>query len=218
MTEVGWFLALVHAVRGRLEEAEAVALHTYDLYRRTRNRNADAILEACLLGIRADQGRVDEILDTTDPMAAGPFTAISRACVAAFAAEAGRRALARDVMLTPADVARLPDDYFRQGAIVATAQAWWHLDAHRGATGPLISLLEPTSHLLSYPGSTGPCLGPVALALARLHGLAGDTDTARRWAERAVDQCRRSRLPTWLARADADLARITAGAATAGGA
>jgi hypothetical protein len=204
LTELGWFESLLHLVRGRPAEAEAAAFATYDLYRRTRRLNADTILTGVLLGARADQGRVDELVADLDPSSAGQFALVYRACISWASAEAGLSDVSRSVLLTPADIARVPDDYFRRATFVATAHAWWHLGVYGDAVHTIAAGLEPYPQRLAFPGSTGPFVGPVALAMGRLAALAGDRESALAWVERSAALCERAGMPTWLARSLAD--------------
>jgi hypothetical protein len=206
VTEVGWFEALVHLARGRSQEAEARAVATYDLYRRTRSLNADTILAGILLGARADHGGLDHLLEMTSSLARnGVYTAVARACMAWAGAEGGHEDLARKVVLSPADLARTTPDYLQRATFVGTAYAWWHLGIHADAAAPLAERLRPWSDRVAFPGSTGPFLGPVTLALARLADLAGDPAEARHWIAETVATCERG-YPTWLARALTDQA------------
>jgi hypothetical protein len=189
LTELGWFESLLHLVRGRADEAEAAVFATYDLYRRTRRLNADTILTGVLLGARADQGRVEELVGDLDPAGAGQFALVYRACISWAAAEAGLVDCARSAVLTPVDVARVPDDYFRRATLVATAHAWWHLGIYGDQVDSVVRGLEAYPQRLAFPGSTGPFLGPVALAMGRLAALAGDHDAALGWMDRALTLC-----------------------------
>jgi hypothetical protein len=129
---------------------------------------------------------------------------VYRACISWATAEAGLVDVARSVLLAPADVARVPDDYFRRATLVATAHAWWHLGVHGDAVDSVAAGLEAYPDRLAFPGSTGPFLGPVALAMGRLAALAGDREAAVAWLERAVALCERAGMPMWLARSVAD--------------
>jgi DNA-binding SARP family transcriptional activator len=210
LTELGWFESLLHLVRGRPVQAEAAAFATYDLYRRTRRLNADTILTGVLLGARADQGRVDELVADLDPSGAGQFALVYRACISWASAEAGLSDVSRSVLLTPADIARVPDDYFRRATLVATAHAWWHLGVHGDAVDTIAAGLDAYPQRLAFPGSTGPFLGPVALAMGRLAALGGDGEAALAWVERSAALCERAGMPTWLARSLADQGRLLA--------
>ncbi len=210
ITEVGWFETLVHLAAGRPEDAEAVALTTYDLYRRTRSLNADTILTGVLLGARADRGRLDTLVQLPLIGATGPLALVARACTAWATAEAGYEAVARTAVPHPADLARAPWDYLERATLVATAYAWWHLGIHADAAETVAARLRPTSDRVAFPGSTAPFLGPVSLALGRLADLVGDGAEARRWAAEAVATSERARFPTWWARALADQAEFLA--------
>ena len=211
ITEAGWFQALVHQARGRPEDAEAVALTTYDLYRRTRNLNAETILSGVLIGVRADQGRVEELRDLAKLALSGPFALVYRACLSQAAGEAGLLDVARSTVLSPADLGRVPADYFMRATLVSTAHTWWHLGIHADAAEVIAGALRPVSTRLAFPGSTAPFVGPIALALARLAALVGDDAEARRWAGEAVAVSERAGVPMWLARALADHGRLLAG-------
>jgi hypothetical protein len=212
VTEVGWFEALVHLAAGRSHEAEARALATYDLYRRTRALNADTILAGILLGARADSGRLDQLLEMTSSLAReGVYTFVARACMAWAGAEGGHEDMARKVVLSPAELARTTPDYLQRATFVGTAYAWWHLGIHADAAEALAARLRPWANRVAFPGSTGPFLGPVTLALARLAHLAGDRGEALRRIADTVATCERVGYPTWLARALADQADWLAG-------
>ena len=207
ITEVGWFESLIHLARGRPDQAGEVALAAYDLYRRTRRANAETLLSGILVGARADQGRVEELLGTLDLTSTGTFALAYRASLGHAAAEAGLTDLARSLVLAPAEVTDLPRDYIQRATLVASAYTWWHLGVHEEAAGALARALLPLAERLSFPGSSGPFLGPVSLALGRLAVLAGDHDEGVRWLSEAVATCDKAGMPTWLARALADLGR-----------
>jgi hypothetical protein len=77
----------------------------------------------------------------------------------------------------------------------------------RDRVGELLARLTPHSGELASMGQ-GPIAGPVDLALARLHRLAGDRDAARSHARSARDLAERNGGPRWVERGAALVAEL----------
>ena len=204
---VGWAGAFAQ-IDGRLDEAERLALQSFELRRQLQTRDADSVLAAQLFMIRRAQGRVAELLGAVvDAVERFPALAAWRAGLPLVHAAAGDAAAARrelDRCLEGVD--EIPRDFFWLTALTMLSDAAARLRA-AGPAERLYALLRPygTRWLqIGYAASDGPVLRSLGLLAA----AAGDRDDAVAHLAEAVAVCDAAGAPAFAARARADLATI----------
>ena len=104
-----------------------------------------------------------------------------------------------------------PASWTTHGRLTMLAHAVADLEL-RDLAGGLVDRLTPIAHCLANIGQVG-VVGPVGLALARLHLLGGDTDAARECASVALEVCERTGGERSARRCRAFLAELDARAA-----
>ena len=166
------------------ESAEALAFATFAHLQATDHPEAVAALGVQLTNIRLLQGRAGEMLTVLgDAASANPNIPCYRAVFALCAAEAGDLDAARSAieeLFAHGDDFGLPADSNWLLAVAVLADAAATVGATEPA-GALRHLLEPFADrhvVLNCYGGGGAYWGPVALVIARVAALAGDTDGA----------------------------------------
>ena len=200
---VGW-TCVFEQFDGRLEEAERLALESYELRRRLQTRDAEAVLAAQLFMIRRAQGRVGElgpaVLDAVErhPALAVWRTAIPLLHLAAGDAERARAALAA------IDPAAIPRDFFWLTAMTLLSEASAAVGAGE-LSGRLYAALggyESRWVQIGYAAGDG----PVARSLGLLAAARGETGKAREHLNRALALS--AGAPAFEVRARTDLSRL----------
>jgi tetratricopeptide (TPR) repeat protein len=227
-----WYVPLFQANRamleGRLGDAERCASEAFKTGSVAQPQNAAQLYAVQLLWLRAQQGRVGEVVQSLEEFARRyPSTPVWRAAAAFALATVGRVDEARRSFeaLCAGGLAGVPRDaewlstvafLVRVSAIVG--------DARRSAQ--LASLLAPYADLAVITGRGSTCLGPVSHYIAIALTTAGRSDeaiarfeaaleTARRWGAEPLAATIRLELEDARARADGGAA-VGAGAGAAG--
>ena len=119
---VGW-QCMFAQLDGRLEEAETLALESYEMRRALQTRDAEGVLAAQLFMIRRAQGRVAELLPAVEQaIAQYPALAAWRAGLPLVLIAAGEEDRARAELLS-LDLAAIPPDFFWLVAMSMLAEA-----------------------------------------------------------------------------------------------
>jgi DNA-binding SARP family transcriptional activator len=206
---VGTFRGSHAHLQGRLEHCETLAnvalAHRFE----GRDESADQVFAVQMLCLRREQGRLDELVDTVESLAAQyPQLPGWRCALADIHGELGREEDARREFeaLAQADFSDLPRDAFWLTNLSSLSAAAIVLgDAPRVRL--LYTLLSPyadrcvVSGVLLCHGSASRTLGQLATALSRY-------DDAERHFERAVEANARIRSPLWVAHTRHDHARM----------
>jgi DNA-binding SARP family transcriptional activator len=201
---VGW-RCMFAQLDGRLEEAEALALQSYEMRRALETRDAEGVLAAQLFMIRRAQGRVAELLDAVEQaITQFPALAAWRAGLPLVLIAAGEQERAREE-LARVDLTAIPRDFFWLVAMSMLAEA---TAAVRVPADALYAALLPYAARFVQIGYAA-CDGPVARPLGLLAAARGDTATAVAHLEAALRAC--AGAPALRARAEADLASARAG-------
>jgi hypothetical protein len=201
---VGW-RCMFAQLDGRLEEAEALALKSYEMRQALETRDAEGVLAAQLFMIRRAQGRVAELLEAVEQaIAQFPALAAWRAGLPLVLIAAGEEERAR-AELARVELEAIPRDFFWLVAMSMLAEATAALHAPPGA---LYDLLLPYASRFVQIGYAA-CDGPVTRSLGLLAASRGDTTAAVAHFEAALRAC--AGAPALEARARADLASARAG-------
>ncbi|GAA3614797.1 hypothetical protein GCM10022223_33820 [Kineosporia mesophila] len=168
---------------GDLDAAAAIFEHAYELHRETELYSS-GVYDIALIGLRWDRDgfRTPVPLREVD-RTSGPWARVAL-CVAT-----GRIAEA-DRLIGLELAARQPAVWTTYGKLTMLA----HLVADIGAehhARDLISRLTPIAHCIATIGHVG-LVGPVALAVARLHHLLGETTAALAQLAVATELARRT--------------------------
>ncbi|HEU5084586.1 MAG TPA: BTAD domain-containing putative transcriptional regulator [Acidimicrobiales bacterium] len=196
LSQLGFSRVALLTWRGRLAEAERVLEETHDLYRRTRRWASDAIRAGFLAVIRAEQGRIDEVLAESGPLLAPPYGPWFREAVIWALAEDGRldEAAALVEGLPP-----LVDCWLYVGVLAAAAHSRAALGMREHVT-VIRDHLRPHAGMLAATG-TGSAFGDVDLALARCELALGDPGAARPHLDASIRLLESDGEGPWLARA-----------------
>lgn len=196
----GW-RAMRVAMRGDLDEAEALVLATFELGTRTDQPDAATWFAGQIFTLRYLAGRLDELIDEIEAQVASQSAGIPawRAAYALALTEAGRGDEAGAILdeFVARGFAQLPVDMLwlhGMSYLCGVAEALDRPDAAR----PLYEALAPYAGLFAHNGTID--AGPVDLHLGAMARLSGDLDVADRHLEAAADLCRRMDAPVWLAR------------------
>ncbi|HMG44254.1 MAG TPA: BTAD domain-containing putative transcriptional regulator [Acidimicrobiales bacterium] len=183
IAQLGYFRAAVAAFGGRLREAMALAEGAYQLHWRTRRWGADALYGTCVMMMRADLCKVDEVRASAPAMLDTPYRPWLQEVLALGLAELGLLDEAAEVV----DGTGLPP----------LVDCWWFLGitgagckvraalGDADATRTLADAIRPYAGRLLTVGS-GAALGDVHGALAHADRLLGDEEGARRHADASV--------------------------------
>jgi class 3 adenylate cyclase/tetratricopeptide (TPR) repeat protein len=204
---------MVAHMHGRLEEAEALCDQAVAVG--TDGGEPDALLlyAAQLVGIRYDQGRVDEVLELAEQSVEDfPLLPAWHGFYAMALCQLGRDddALAQ---IATIDLDALPDDFLLPATLSYYAEASAALGAVSLAAD-LAARLEPFREQVSTNGVT--VVGPVSHYLGQLAAGAGDHDRATDYFEQAIATCRGLDAPVMQARSEIAWARALLSAGRAG--
>lgn len=202
---VGWRCTFAQ-MEGRLDDAERLALESYELRRRLETRDAEAVLAAQLFMIRRAQGRVQELLPAVaKAVEEYPALAAWRAALPLVYVAEGDEPRARaefDRMVAELDA--IPRDFFWLTALTLLSEAAAALNT---PAPPLYDALAPFADRwvqIGYAASDG----PVARSLGLLAQAAGDHDRALAHFEAALAAS--AGAPAFEARARADITACAA--------
>ncbi len=195
------------AMRGRLEEAEALAGEGLELGRQGSQPDALAFFASQIASIRWQQGRLPELLPILiEALENHPGLPAFRSLLALAHALAGERDAGRAAVDVDAvsHFSELPIDPVWLPAITTYAHAVAELEQIEHAE-LLSDMLAPYAGLIS---STSVSLwGTVDHALGRLAALRGDHAEAELLLGRAVNEYRRMSAPVWCGHGQLDLVR-----------
>jgi DNA-binding SARP family transcriptional activator len=180
---VGWTCVFAQ-LDGRLEDAERLALESYELRRRLETRDAEAVLAAQLFMIRRAQGRVAELGPAVlDAVAQHPALAVWRTAIPLVHLAAGDETRAR-AALAAIDLDAIPRDFFWLTAMTLLSEA--SAAVGDGAlSARLYEALAPFERRFVQIGYAAGD-GPVARSLGLLAAARGETERARGHLERAL--------------------------------
>jgi tetratricopeptide (TPR) repeat protein len=202
---VGWRCTFAQ-VEDRLEDAERLALESYELRRRLGTQDAESVLHAQMFMIRRAQGRLGELLPAVlEAIERHPALGAWRAALPLAYLAAGDERQARlehDRTIDGLDA--IPRDFFWLASMTLLAEASAALGATAGAER-LYGELAPFATRwvqLGYAASDGPVARPLGLLAAAL----GDPSRAAAHFEQALDLCSAADAGAFEARARADLA------------
>jgi DNA-binding SARP family transcriptional activator len=197
---VGWRCTMAQ-IEGRLDDAERLALESYELRRRLETRDAESVLAAQLFMIRRAQGRVHELLGAVaQAVEQYPALAAWRAALPLVYVAEGDETRARaelDRMVAGLD--SIPRDFFWLTVMTLLAEGAAALHA---PAEPLYDALAPFAGRWVQIGYAA-CDGPVARSLGLLAQARGDTARAAAHFEAALAAS--AGAPAFEARARADL-------------
>ena len=175
MTQLDYFRSSIAAFTGRLAEAEALADRAYELYRRTRRWEADALHAALLLPVYLEQGRMADIDRMAPAMLDSDYSPWLREAYALALVENARLDDAADLVgdvLPP-----LVDCWLYLGVVGAALRVRAAL-GDQAATARLADELRPYRGRMCAAG-TGDIFGDIDLGLAMAARLVGDEDAVR---------------------------------------
>ncbi len=192
-----WYVPLFQASRalleGRLQDAEALAREAYEIGRRTQPQNAAQLFAVQLLGLRTEQGRLDEVAqELADFGRRYPAAPVWRAAATFASAMLGRTEEARRGLesLCAGGMADIPRDAEWLATVAFLVRTGARLgDAQR--SGLLAELLEPYADRAIIAGRAAICLGPVARYAGIAAATAGRWELAIGHLERALAMARR---------------------------
>jgi DNA-binding SARP family transcriptional activator len=198
---VGWSCMFAQ-LDGRLEEAERLALESYEMRRALQTRDAESVLAAQLFMIRRAQGRVAELLPAVEQAVARyPALAAWRAGLPLVLLAAGEEERAR-AELARIDIRAIARDFFWLVAMTMLAEA---AAALRAPADGLYAALVPYAARFVQIGYAA-CDGPVSRSLGLLAAARGDARAAVAHLEAALRAS--AGAPALEARARADLAAL----------
>jgi class 3 adenylate cyclase len=175
--------------RGRIEEAEKLALLALPLGTRSQNPNAMNLFGPQIAAIRREQGRLGEMAGIILPLVQQyPLIPAWRTAAALLHSELRSEADARGEfeVLAQNDFAVIRRDPNWSAAMAHLSQVCCFLgDAARAAT--LYDLLLPYHNRCVVIGATVDCYGSTSLLLGRLAGTMGRWEDAERHFEAAVE-------------------------------
>jgi class 3 adenylate cyclase/tetratricopeptide (TPR) repeat protein len=191
--------AMVTHMHGRLEEAEALCDQAVAIG--TDGGEPDALLlyAAQLVGIRYDQGRVDEVLELAEQSVEDfPLLPAWHAFYVTALCQLGRHddALAQ---IATIDLDGLPDDFLLPATLSYYAEACADVGAVSLAAD-LSARLEPFGEQVCTNGVT--VVGPVSHYLGRLAAVGRDHDQAAGYFDQAIATCRGLDAPVMQARSE----------------
>ena len=192
-----WYIPLFQASRalleGRLRDAERFAHEAFEVGRRTQAQNAAQLYAVQLLGLRTEQGRLEEVEQSLAEFGRRyPAAPVWRAAATFAQAMLDRSDDARRSFeaLCAGGLAEIPRDAEWLATVVFLVRAGARLgDARR--TGELGELLEPYADRAVIAGRAAICLGPVARYAGMAAATAGRLDDAIGHLERALAMARR---------------------------
>jgi tetratricopeptide (TPR) repeat protein len=202
---VGWRCTFAQ-IDGRLEDAERLALESYELRRRLETRDAESVLAAQLFMIRRAQGRVHELLPAVaQAVEQYPALAAWRAALPlVYVAEGDERRAREELDRLVDGLDAIPRDFFWLTVMTLLSEGAAALHA---PADPLYGALAPYAERWVQIGYAA-CDGPVARSLGLLATARGDTEAAIAHFEHALALC--AGAPAFEARARADLVQTGA--------
>jgi tetratricopeptide (TPR) repeat protein len=192
-----WYIPLFQASRalmeGRLRDAERLAHEAFEVGRGTQAQNAAQLFAVQLLGLRTEQGRLDEVEPSLSEFGRRyPAAPVWRAAATFAQAMLGRSDDARRAFqsLCAGGLAEIPRDAEWLATVAFLVRTGARLgDAQR--TGELGELLEPYTDRAVIAGRAAICLGPVTRYAGIAAATAGRIDSAIDHLERALATARR---------------------------
>ncbi len=192
-----WYVPLFQASRalleGRLHDAERSASEAFEVGRGTQPQNAAQLYAVQLLGLRLEQGRLEEVQQSLAEFGRRyPAAPVWRAASTFAAAMLGHTEDARRSFeaLCAGGLAEIPRDGEWLPTLALLARAGSLLgDAQRA--GRIGELLEPYAEGAVIAGRAAICLGPVARYAGIAAATAGRADAAAAHFERAMATARR---------------------------
>ncbi|MCE0537941.1 AAA family ATPase [Kineosporia rhizophila] len=175
--QLRWAEGALAQWHGDHERAASVFEHAYELHRSTELYSS-GVYDIAMTALRWDRGTFRDASHLREPDATSePWDRLGRCVATGQAAEAGR-------LITAELSSAGPDTWTTYGKLTMVAHFVADLGA-RGHAPALIARLQPIEHCIATIGHVG-VVGPVSLALARLHHLLGDDGSARRQLATAV--------------------------------
>ena len=196
-----WFDASFRLARGRLEEAEELIEASVAQALESDQGDAMTIYVAQLIGLRREQGRLDELTDLlVQSVEDNPTLPAFAASLGLVYLETGRHEEARAILDEGAGqrFAHLRKDVTWHSGLAMYSELAARL-RDRDAARVLFDLLEPHADLMIWNGAL--YLGPVASLLGRLAATLGDHTAADAHFDRAVRALEAFDAPLHLARA-----------------
>ena len=192
-----WYVPLFQASRalleGQLQDAERLAHEAFEVGRGTQPQNAAQLYAVQLLGLRAEQGRLDEVAPSLAEFGRRyPAAPVWRAAATFAEAMLGHTDAARRGFesLCAGGMAEIPRDAEWLATLAFLIRAGARIgDARR--TGALGEQLEPYVDRAVIAGRAAICLGPVARYAGIAAAAAGRLDLAIAHLERALAMSRR---------------------------
>jgi tetratricopeptide (TPR) repeat protein len=192
-----WYVPLFAASRalleGRLADAERLAHEAFEVGRGTQPQNAAQLYAVQLLGLRTEQGRLEEVEQSLSEFGRRYPAAPAWRAAATFAtAMQGRTEEARRAFetLCAEGLAEIPRDGEWLATVTFLVRTGARIgDARRSAV--LADLLEPYADRAVIAGRAAVCLGPVARYAGIAAATAGRTEQAIAYFERALTMARR---------------------------
>jgi tetratricopeptide (TPR) repeat protein len=192
-----WYVPLFQASRalleGRLADAERFAADAFEVGRGTQAQNAAQLYAVQLLGLRTEQGRLEEVESSLLEFGRRyPAAPVWRAAATFAQAMLGRTDDARRAFeaLCAGGLAEIPRDAEWLATVAFLVRAGAQLgDAQR--SGDLCDLLEPYADRAVIAGRAAICLGPVARFAGVAAATAGRTESAIGHLERGLAMARR---------------------------
>lgn len=192
-----WYVPLFQASRalleGRLADAERLALTAFEVGRGTQPQNAAQLYAVQLLGLRTEQGRLEEVDQSLAEFGRRyPAVPVWRAAATFANAMLGRTDDARRAFegLCAGEMAEIPRDADWLATVALLIRTGARLgDARR--TGELGELLDPYADRAVIAGRAAICLGPVARFAGIAAATAGRIEDAVAHLEKAMAMARR---------------------------
>ncbi len=192
-----WYIPLFQASRalleGRLRDAERLAHEAFEVGRGTQAQNAAQLYAVQLLGLRTEQGRLEEVEQSLAEFGRRyPAAPVWRAAATFAHAMLGRHDDARRSFeaLCAGGLAEVPRDAEWLATVAFLVRAGARLgDVER--TRELGELLEPFARRAVIAGRAAICIGPVARYAGIAAATAGRVDAAIAHFERALAMARR---------------------------
>lgn len=202
------FESALALARGRHAEAERTMNAAYELHRRGRRYDAEALMLANLMALRLDRGGLDDLIPLA--LTTAVESAYGRTVAETFAfamLELGRADLAATLVESFDASSEFPNDYMSLCCMTAALHVRVEL-GHRDAAASIAGKLAPFGNRWASAGTTPSSMGPTKLALARELALRGETSQAAAAFADAVGLIESNDAFPWLARALVHQARF----------
>jgi DNA-binding SARP family transcriptional activator len=198
-SQLGFFRTLLAQVHARHDVVRREAADAYDLYRRGRQWQADAIMLGVELSLRHDLGGANELTDLLESVLGSPYDLLAREFGAMVLLDNGWPDDATRLLGPRGSVPEPRDDYTAPLIFVSAA----HVRVEVGdvwAAEALLPKIQPFAGQVIANSSATPFVGMADLAIARVEELLGHEDLAREAYAAAVAGHERLGAPAWLAR------------------